>query len=84
MQVSFHLPIFSVSFTRANGEETVQWDTDGVAVYFFPRNSIPSDIKANAPQPQSWGQPMSFWPAAGCDPFAFFNTHSAIFDTTLW
>ncbi|KAI0700408.1 concanavalin A-like lectin/glucanase domain-containing protein [Cytidiella melzeri] len=65
------------------GVYAMKWDTDGIAIYFFPRSSIPSDITANAPQPQSWGQPTAFWPAAGCNPFEFFNDHSAIFDTTL-
>ncbi|KAI0344060.1 hypothetical protein BDW22DRAFT_1355344 [Trametopsis cervina] len=69
--------------SNGGGVYAMQWDTTGIAVYFFPRNSIPSDITANAPQPQSWGQPMAFWPSSGCNPFTFFNSHSAIFDTTL-
>lgn len=62
----------------------VKWDNSGISVYFFPRNSIPSDITSNTPLPNNWGTPMAFWPAAGCNPFQFFNSHSAIFDTTLW
>lgn len=60
------------------------WTNDGISVYFFERNSIPSDITNNAPLPDGWGQPMAFWPASTCSPFQFFNSHSAIFDTTLW
>ena len=63
---------------------SVLWDSDGVSVYFFPRNSIPDDIEAGAPQPTEWGTPMAFWAAASCNPFEFFYTHTAIFDTTLW
>jgi hypothetical protein len=62
----------------------VQWDDSGVAVYFFPRDSVPSDIDAGSPNPDGWGAPMARWPAASCSPFEFFNSHSVIFDTTLW
>lgn len=65
---------------------TVQWDTSGIQVFFFPRNAIPSDITSGAPQPSSWtaSSRMASWPASTCNPFQFFNSHSAIFDTTLW
>ena len=62
----------------------VKWDTTGIAVYFFPRGSVPADISAGAPQPDSWGLAQARWPAASCAPFQFFNNHQAIFDTTLW
>ena len=62
----------------------VKWDTTGVAVYFFPRGSVPADISAGAPEPDSWGHALARWPAASCAPFKFFNDHNAIFDTTLW
>lgn len=62
----------------------VVWDADGIAVYFFPANAIPSDITAGAPLPDSWGAAQARWPATSCAPFQFFVNHSAIFDTTLW
>ena len=48
---------------------TVVWDESGVAVYFFPRQSIPTDITGLAPQPQTWGIPFARWPASMCNPF---------------
>ncbi|PPQ63720.1 hypothetical protein CVT24_004300 [Panaeolus cyanescens] len=65
------------------GVYAMKWDSTGVAVYFFPRGSIPADITAGAPQPDSWGAAQARWPAVSCDPFKFFNNHHAIFDTTL-
>ena len=62
----------------------VKWDTTGIAVYFFPRGSVPADITAGAPQPDSWGLAQAQWPASSCAPFKFFNNHQAIIDTTLW
>lgn len=63
---------------------TVKWDDTGITMWFFPRNSIPSDITANAPQPSSWGTPMANFPASSCNPSTFFYQHQAIFDITLW
>lgn len=65
------------------GIYAMKWDSTGVAVYFFPRGTEPSDITAGAPQPDNWGTAQARWPAASCDPFKFFNNHHAIFDTTL-
>jgi len=69
--------------SNGGGVYAMKWDTTGVAVYFFPRGSIPSDITAETPLPDSWGRAQARWPAAACDPFKFFNNHHAIFDTTL-
>lgn len=68
---------------NGGGVYAMKWDTTGIAVYFFPRGSIPADIKAETPMPDSWTQAQARWPAAACDPFKFFNNHNAIFDTTL-
>ncbi|RDB28980.1 putative glycosidase C21B10.07 [Hypsizygus marmoreus] len=70
---------------NANGGGTyaMQWDSSGIAVYFFPRGSQPADITAEVPRPETWGAAQARWPADGCDPFKFFNNHHAIFDTTL-
>jgi len=71
------------SMNGSNGR-AVLWDNTGIKVYFFPRGSIPSDIPAGAPQPQQWPAPMANFPSTDCNPYQFFYTHSAIFDTTLW
>jgi len=65
------------------GVHAMQWDDNGISVWFFPRTDIPSDIAAGTPLPSSWGIPMANWPATECDPSTFFYQHSAIFDITL-
>lgn len=75
---------FGAAFNNnGGGVYAMLWDNTGVKVWFFSRNSIPTDITANAPIPERWGTPSAFWPASTCNPFQFFQNHSAIFDTTL-
>ncbi|KAI0757409.1 concanavalin A-like lectin/glucanase domain-containing protein [Daedaleopsis nitida] len=75
---------YGVGFNNnGGGVYAMQWVDDGVTVWFFPRNNIPSDISAGAPLPNNWGKPMASWPASHCSPSQFFHDHSAIFDTTL-
>lgn len=75
---------YGVGFNNnGGGVYAMQWVNSGISVYFFPRNAIPSDITSGAPQPSTWGTPMAFWPSSTCNPNTFFNSHSAIFDTTL-
>ncbi|KAH6916775.1 endo-1,3(4)-beta-glucanase [Coprinopsis sp. MPI-PUGE-AT-0042] len=68
---------------NGGGVYAMRWDTAGIAIYFFPRGSIPADIDAEQPQPDNWGPAQARWPAAACDPFRFFKDHHIIFDTTL-
>lgn len=71
------------ALTHSYSSFAVKWDSSGISVYFFERSSVPLDIDAGAPQPATWGLPMAHWPAADCDPWKYFYTHVAIFDTTL-
>ncbi|KAJ7655288.1 glycoside hydrolase family 16 protein [Mycena polygramma] len=68
---------------NGGGVYAMKWTSAGISVYFFPRDSVPADITAGAPQPKSWGLPFANWPASDCDPWKYFYTHVAIFDTTL-
>ncbi|KAJ3480152.1 hypothetical protein NLI96_g8544 [Meripilus lineatus] len=75
---------FGAAFNNINGGVyAMEWDDDGVAIFFFPRGQVPSDIDAEAPQPSQWGKPMAYWPASTCSPYQFFYDHNTIFDTTL-
>ena len=62
----------------------VVWDDAEIAVNFFPHGSVPSDLEADAPLPDTWGVPMARWPSTTCDTSKFFQNHSVIIDTTLW
>lgn len=62
----------------------VNWDDNGIEIYFFPRGQIPNDLIAEAPQPTTWGTAMASFPSQNCNTGQFFKNHSIIFDTTLW
>ncbi|EJD03859.1 glycoside hydrolase family 16 protein [Fomitiporia mediterranea MF3/22] len=67
----------------SGGVYAMVWDDDQIAVYFFPRGSIPQDLLAEAPLPDTWGTPMARWPSSSCDMAKFFKNHSIIINTTL-
>ncbi|KAF9486982.1 hypothetical protein BDN71DRAFT_1458977 [Pleurotus eryngii] len=68
---------------NGGGVYAMLWNGDGISVFFFPRESIPSDISASAPRPTSWGLPQARFPASGCNPSQFFTNHHLIFSSTL-
>ncbi|KAF9458752.1 concanavalin A-like lectin/glucanase domain-containing protein [Collybia nuda] len=75
---------FGAGFNNnGGGVYAMKWDSSGVAIYFFPRGSIPADITDSVPQPDTWGAAQARWPSTSCNAFQFFNNHHAIFDTTL-
>ncbi|WRT64063.1 uncharacterized protein IL334_000991 [Kwoniella shivajii] len=65
------------------GVYAMRWSKAGIAVWFFPRSNIPSDITNDSPDPSSWGKAMANFPSDNCDPYQFFYDHYNIFDTTL-
>lgn len=59
------------------------WNKDGIKVWHFARNEIPTDIKNKMPNPSSWGVPAAFWSTSSCDMASHFRDHSLVLDTTL-
>lgn len=53
----------------------VRWDKAGIAVWFFQRSDIPSDITNNSPDPSTWGTPVANFSSVSCNPYEFFYDH---------
>ncbi|KAF7310530.1 GH16 domain-containing protein [Mycena chlorophos] len=75
---------FGVGFNdNGGGVYAMLWISSGISVFFWERQSIPSDITAGAPQPKTWGLPAAHWPASDCNPWKYFYTHVVIVNTAL-
>jgi hypothetical protein len=62
----------------------MQWESSGVYVWFFPRGSIPADIKNGAPVAGNWGTPIvAFNSGSGCNIDSFLTNENIVFDTTF-
>lgn len=61
----------------------MQWASSGIYMWFWPRRSIPSDIKSNDIDVPSWGTPLATFSGSGCDFNTFFANQNIVFDTTF-
>lgn len=58
----------------------------GVTIWFFPRDSIPSDLLGNSkpnPATSEWGVPQAKWSPSSCDYNTFIKNQTIVIDTTL-
>lgn len=44
----------------------MQWSTDGLFVWRWPRKAIPEDIRDETPDPKNWGVPVAAWSSSTC------------------
>ncbi|KAK7398391.1 hypothetical protein QQX98_012234 [Neonectria punicea] len=66
------------------GVYATEWTSDHIAVWFFPRGLIPENVKGDAPDPATWGQPAArFVGGSGCDIDKHFHDNNLVFDTTF-
>ncbi len=62
----------------------MEWRTDGIRVWFFPRPSIPADISTgNSPDPSSWGTALADFPKTDCSISDHFRNQSIIANIDL-
>jgi len=60
-----------------------EWNSQGVKIWFFPREEVPADITKKQPNPSSWGVPIAAWSSKFCDISSALYQHSLIIDTTI-
>jgi hypothetical protein len=59
---------------QGGGVFAMQWDTDGIAMWYFARGSVPSNIGiSSSPDPTTWGNASAWYPASGCNPSTSFG-----------
>ncbi|KAF7195190.1 Endo-1,3(4)-beta-glucanase [Pseudocercospora fuligena] len=64
------------------GIYAMEWTTDFISIWFFPRGSYPDDVLGSNPDPSGWGLPLSNF-RLSCDIAKSFQDHSIVFDTTF-
>jgi hypothetical protein len=65
------------------GVYAMEWTSEAIKVFFFPRSSIPSDISSGSPDTSTWGPPVASFSGSGCDIDSHFTNHNIVFDTTF-
>ncbi|KAJ7193971.1 hypothetical protein GGX14DRAFT_477105 [Mycena pura] len=59
---------------QGGGVFAASWDLSGIAFWYFPRPSVPSNIDStDAPDPTTWGKASAWYPASSCDPTRVFG-----------
>ncbi|GAA5901443.1 hypothetical protein JCM6882_006279 [Rhodosporidiobolus microsporus] len=75
---------FGSALNKAGGGTfAMTWDEDGVAVYFFPRGTAPSDLTSDSPFPSTWGEPRARWDASTCDPQKYLGDQTIVINITV-
>lgn len=70
------------------GVYATQFSRNGIAVWFFPRSSIPTDLQSSSsssasPNPAGWGTPQAFYSSSTCDIESHFGLQRLLFTITL-
>jgi hypothetical protein len=75
---------YGTGFNKGGGGVyAMEWTSSSIAVYYFPRANIPSDVKSGAPKPAGWGAPVARFSGSGCNIDSHFMNNNIVFDTTF-
>lgn len=50
----------------------------GIRIWFFTRNSVPTDLTFDTPNPSTWGEALADFPGTDCDISSHFQNQSII------
>ncbi|KAF2098069.1 glycoside hydrolase family 16 protein, partial [Rhizodiscina lignyota] len=64
------------------GVYAMQWTSQFIKIWFFPRDSIPDSISRGAPEVSEFGTPQANFHGS-CDIDEHFKKHRIVFDTTF-
>ena len=70
---------------NGGGVYAMEWTSNFIKIYFFPRDSIPSDITAGTPDPSTWGLPAANFDSqyGDCDIDANFPPQTIVRELVL-
>ncbi|KAK5998635.1 putative endo-1,3(4)-beta-glucanase [Cladobotryum mycophilum] len=60
------------------GVYAMQWDSETISLWHFPRGAIPSDIEEKKPNPENWGMPQAAFGGPSCDVDSFWKNMNIV------
>lgn len=60
------------------GAFAMEWTSDYIAIWFWPRGGIPSNVLSEEPDPSQWDAPVAKFEGDGCDIDAHFREHQIV------
>jgi len=74
---------YGVPFNKnGGGVYAILWTNTEISGYYFPRASIPADIKSKTPDPTKWGKPFAKFQLGTNCPVTHFKDHNIIINLT--
>ncbi|KAI9781699.1 MAG: hypothetical protein M1816_002223 [Peltula sp. TS41687] len=75
---------YGTIFNRGGGGVyAMEWTSQRIAVWFWPRDRVPWDVQSPQPDPSRWSDPVAQFRGNGCAIDSYFRDHQIIFDTTF-
>jgi hypothetical protein len=65
------------------GVMAMEWRDEGIRMWQFGRNTIPSDITQKSPDPSAWGSAMADFPNTACNIGSFIKNQSLILNINV-
>ncbi|KAF5017451.1 hypothetical protein F66182_10621 [Fusarium sp. NRRL 66182] len=60
------------------GVYAMEWDSEYIKIWHFPRGAIPADIEEKEPDPRRWGLPQSLFGGSRCNVDEYFNNMNIV------
>lgn len=69
---------------QRGGVYAMEWTSDAINMWFFPRGTDTANALSDSPDPSSWGKPTAgFQGGSDCSIDDHFKDHNLVFDTTF-
>ncbi|KAI8954064.1 glycoside hydrolase family 16 protein [Xylaria longipes] len=71
---------------EGGGVYALEWDSQDIKIWHFPRTAIPNDIKLApmaTPDPTTWGPPQALFGGSSCEADSYFFNMSLVINTNF-
>ncbi|OHE98845.1 mixed-linked glucanase [Colletotrichum orchidophilum] len=65
------------------GVYALEWTSEAISIWHWPRQSIPEDIVAKNPDPSGWGLPTALFGTSTCNVDTYFKDMSIVIQTNF-